>query len=501
MIQLEFQHISKSFSGVEVLHDISFQLKKGNLFALLGENGAGKSTLVKILCGILADYQGKILLNGNEVKFSNPRKAENAGIAIIHQELNLVPDLNVAENIFLGWEPINRAGFIDSKKMYAEADKLLTEFDFPFQVKTKVRDLPIGWQQMVEIAKALRLKAEIIVMDEPTSALSESEIKFLFEQITQLKEKGKTIIYISHRMKEIFELADEVIILRDGTYLGTYSIADVDQKFLVKKMAGKEININNGKKQISYEEQLLNLNSVSVYVNDQKKMLSEITFNLKHGEVIGIAGLLGAGRTELLKFLYGSYAQSYSGKIEFKNKSFTPTSPVRSIQNKIVYLSEDRKSEGIFPELSNLKNSSISILQSVSRFGFIKSRTEQNLVSSKVDALNVRMESIHQHIRNLSGGNQQKILLSRVLLINPELLLLDEPTRGIDVGAKQEIYDLIDKLKTELLGILFTSSEIPELLQVSDRILVLSEGRQTALLETHKTDSREILKYAFEGIT
>jgi ABC-type sugar transport system ATPase subunit len=184
LIQLEFQHISKSFSGVEVLHDISFQLKKGNLFALLGENGAGKSTLVKILCGILADYQGKILLNGNEVKFSNPRKAENAGIAIIHQELNLVPDLNVAENIFLGWEPINRAGFIDSKKMYAEADKLLTEFDFPFQVKTKVRDLPIGWQQMVEIAKALRLKAEIIVMDEPTSALSESEIKFLFEQIT-----------------------------------------------------------------------------------------------------------------------------------------------------------------------------------------------------------------------------------------------------------------------------------------------------------------------------
>lgn len=500
MIQLEFQNISKSFSGVEVLHDISFQLKKGNLFALLGENGAGKSTLVKILCGILTDYQGKILLNGNEIRFSNPRKAENAGIAIIHQELNLVSDLNVAENIFLGREPINSAGFIDFQKMYAEADKLLAEFDFPFQVKTKVKDLPIGWQQMVEIAKSLRLKAEIIVMDEPTSALSESEIKFLFEQIAQLKEKGKTIIYISHRMREIFELADEVIILRDGTYLGTYSIADVDQNFLVKKMAGKKININNGKKQIAYEEQLLNLNSVSVYDNKQK-MLSELTFDLKRGEVIGIAGLLGAGRTELLKFLYGSYAQSYSGKIEFKNKLFTPTSPVRSIQDKIVYLSEDRKSEGIFPELSNLKNSSISILQSLSRFGFIKSRTEQNLVSSKVDALNVRMESIHQHIRNLSGGNQQKILLSRVLLINPELLLLDEPTRGIDVGAKQEIYDLINKLKTEGLGILFTSSEIPELLQVSDRILVLSEGRQTALLETHKTDSREILKYAFEGIT
>ena len=500
MSLLEFQHISKSFSGVEVLHDISFPLEKGKLFALLGENGAGKSTLVKILCGILTDYQGKILLDGNEAKFSNPRKAENAGIAIIHQELNLVSDLNVAENIFLGREPVNRAGFIDFKKMFTEAHKLLSEFDFPFNVKTKVKHLPIGWQQMVEIAKALRLKAEIIVMDEPTSALSESEIKFLFEKITQLKESEKTIIYISHRMKEIFELADEVIILRDGTYLGTYSISDVDQNFLVKKMAGKEIKTNSHRKQISFERELLNLNSVSVY-DDKQELLSEITFNLKHGEVIGIAGLLGAGRTELLKFLYGTYAQSFSGKIKFKNDPFTPKSPARSIQNKIVYLSEDRKSEGIFPELSNLKNSSISILSSLSRFGFIQSKTEQNMVSSKVDALNVRMESIHQHIQNLSGGNQQKILLSRVLLINPELLLLDEPTRGIDVGAKQEIYDLIDELKTEGMGILFTSSEIPELLKVSDRILVLSEGRQTALLETHKTDSREILNFAFEGIT
>jgi ribose transport system ATP-binding protein len=496
---LEFKHITKSFSGVEVLHDISFPIEKGKLFALLGENGAGKSTLVNIMCGILTDYQGKVLLNGREVKFSNPRKAESAGIAIIHQELNLVSDLNVAENIFLGREPVNIAGFIDFKEMYEEADKLLSEFDFPFNVKTKVKHLPIGWQQMVEIAKALRLKAEIIVMDEPTSALSESEIKFLFEKITQLKDSGKTIIYISHRMKEIFDLADEVIILRDGKYLGTYPIVEVDQNFLVKKMAGREVKINSDRKQISLEDELLNLNSVSVYDNKQK-LLSELTFSLKHGEVIGIAGLLGAGRTELLKFLYGTYAESFSGNIEFKSKSFAPTSPARSIQNKIVFLSEDRKREGIFPELSNLKNSSISILPSLSNFGFIKNNVEQNIVSSKTEKLNVRMESIHQHIQNLSGGNQQKILLSRVLLINPELLLLDEPTRGIDVGAKQEIYNLIDELKTEGMGILFTSSEIPELLQVTDRVLVLSEGRQTALLETSKTDSQEILNYAFEGV-
>lgn len=500
MSLLEFQHISKSFSGVEVLYDISFPLEKGKLFALLGENGAGKSTLVKILCGILTDYNGKVLLNGNEVKFSNPRKAENAGIAIIHQEFNLVSDLNVAENIFLGREPVTRSGFIDFNTMYAEADKLLSEFDFPFNVKTKVKHLPIGWQQMIEIAKALRLKAKIIVMDEPTSALSESEIKFLFEKIIQLKERGKTVIYISHRMKEIFEIADEIIILRDGKYLGTYPIADVDQKFLVKKMAGKEVKINTDRKQISFEKELLNLNSVSIYDNKQK-LLSELTFNLKQGEVIGIAGLLGAGRSELLKFLYGTYAQKFSGNIEFKNKPFTPSSPNGSIQNKIVYLSEDRKREGIFPELSNLKNSSISILPSLSSFGFIKSKKENNIVSAKADKLKVRMESIHQQIQNLSGGNQQKILLSRVLLINPELLLLDEPTRGVDVAAKEEIYDLIDELKTEGMGILFTSSEIPELLQVSNRVLVLSEGRQTALLDTSKTDSQEILNYAFEGIT
>ena len=500
MSLLEFKHITKSFSGVEVLHDISFPLEKGKLFALLGENGAGKSTLMKILCGILTDYQGKILLDGREVKFSNPRKAESAGIAIIHQELNLVSDLNVAENIFLGREPVTRAGFIDFKEMYDEAEKLLSEFDFPFNVKTKVKHLPIGWQQMVEIAKALRLKAEIIVMDEPTSALSESEIKFLFEKIIHLKKSGKTIIYISHRMKEIFELADEVIILRDGKYFGTYPIADVDQNFLITKMAGREVKINRDRKKSSIAEELLNLNSVSVFDNKQK-LLSELTFSLKQGEVIGIAGLLGAGRTELLKFLYGTYAQSFSGEIKFKNKSFTPTSPVRSIQNKIVFLSEDRKSEGIFPDLSNLKNSSMSILHNMSKFGFIKNEVEHNIVSSKVDKLNVRMESIHQHIRNLSGGNQQKILLSRVLLINPELLLLDEPTRGIDVRAKEEIYDLIDELKTEGMGILFTSSEISELLQVSDRVLVLSEGRQTALLETSQTDSREILNYAFAGIS
>ncbi len=497
MSLLEFQNISKSYSGVEVLHNISFNIEKGILYALIGENGAGKSTLMKILCGILSDYQGKVILNGDEVKFRNPREAEEAGIAIIHQELNLVSDLSVAENIFLGREPNNSIGFIDYRTMYAETETLLSEFDFPYSVKMKVRNLPIGWQQMVEIAKALRLNAEIIVMDEPTSALSESEIKFLFEQIALLKEKGKTIIYISHRMKEIFEIAKEAVILRDGSYVGKYPLSEIDQKFLVVKMAGKEISAITGKEQIASDKQILSLDGVSVFQENQQ-VLSELSFALKCGEVIGIAGLLGAGRTELLKFLYGAFSSRYKGELKFKDNQYIPDSPAKSIQNKIVYLSEDRKTEGIFPELSNLKNSSISILPTLSRLGFIKSKLEASVVSSKTDELNVRMESIQQHIQNLSGGNQQKVLLSRVLLINPELLLLDEPTRGIDVGAKQEFYNLIDELKREGMGILFTSSEIPELLLVSDRILVLAEGRQTALLETSETDSREILNYAFE---
>ncbi len=495
---LEFEQISKSFSGVEVLRDISFQIEKGKLIALVGENGAGKSTLMKILCGILDDYQGRVILNGKEVHFHNPREAKDAGITIIHQELNLVSDLSVAENIFLGHEPKGAAGFIDFKKMNEETGRLLTDFRFPFPVNVKVRNIPLGWQQMVEIAKALRLKAEIIVMDEPTSALSESEIRILFEHIQLLKNSGKTIIYISHRMKEIFEISDEAVVLRDGRFIGKYPIAETDQPYLVKKMAGKEITTANIEQKTTSREKILNLKDVSVY-QEKQPVLSDISFNLKRGEVIGIGGLLGAGRTELLKFLYGAYRADYNGELKLNNKKFEPDSPQKSLQNKIVYLSEDRKTEGIFPELSNLKNSSMSVLPQFSRLGFIKEKEEQDAVLEKTGELNVRMKSIHQYISNLSGGNQQKVLLSRILLITPELLLLDEPTRGIDVSAKQEIYNLIYKLKTKGIGVLFTSSEIPELLLVSDRILVLSGGRQAALLDTNKTDSAEILHYAFES--
>ncbi|MBD3223973.1 MAG: ATP-binding cassette domain-containing protein, partial [Caldithrix sp.] len=297
MSLLHFEHISKAFSGVEVLHDINLSIYKGQIVALLGENGAGKSTLMKILCGILTDYDGNIILNGQRIYFKNPRDAENAGISIIHQELNLVPDLSVAENIFLGREPVNKMDFIDYKTLEQNALKALSDFDFPYAVQQKIHHLPIGWQQMVEIAKALSINAEIIVMDEPTSALSDSEIDFLFEKIALLQQQGKTIIYISHRMKEIFAVADEVVILRDGYFVGQYPLNQVDSPLLIQKMIGKNIRETVQAPMIESQENAFSMKDVEVNGTDGA-MLSNIRFDLKKGEVLGVAGLLGAGRTE-----------------------------------------------------------------------------------------------------------------------------------------------------------------------------------------------------------
>ncbi len=499
MSLLQFEHIYKSFSGVEVLHDIHFSIEKGNVVALLGENGAGKSTLMKILCGILPDYRGTLYLNEQPVHFNKPGEAESAGISIIHQELNLVPDLNVAENIFLGNEPLQQMDLIDYKAMTQQSEQALSEFDFPYSTNIKIRNLPIGWQQMVEIAKALLIKAEIIVMDEPTSALSNSEIAFLFDKIKRLKQQGKTIIYISHRMKEIFEIADKVAILRDGYFMGQYDIQEVDNQFLISRMIGKKVSDMSELLAPPEDKPLLKLENV--HVNRKGcTALQEVDFSLKHGEVLGIAGLLGSGRTELLKFIYGDYRARFKGAITYNDKPYMPQSPSRAIAQRIVYLSEDRKREGIFSGMSNLKNSSMSILPALSRFGFIKQREEKRVVKAKTTELNVRMTSLQQHINYLSGGNQQKVLLARVLLIQPKLLLLDEPTRGIDVGAKQEIYNLIRKLQSSGVSIILTSSEIPELLWITNRILVLSGGRQTALLNTTETNSKEILSYAFKQV-
>ncbi len=495
---IDFQNISKSFAGVEVLHQISFSIERGTIIALVGENGAGKSTLMKILSGILTDYEGKMLLEGKPVQFANPKQAEMAGISIIHQELNLIPDLSVAENIFLDREPVLNLGLINFKKMHRETETFLKDFDFPYPPHIKVRNLSIGWQQMVEIARTLSLDARVVIMDEPTSALSDSEIKLLFEKIRLLKQKGKTVIYISHRMNEISEIADWIAVLRDGHFMGKFASSEMSREKLIQLMIGREgLEENTTDITKHRDREILKLDKLSVF-EGRTKILSDISFTLKEGEVLGVAGLLGAGRTELLKFLYGEKGGNYIGTLQVRDKPYYPHSANHALKHRIAYLSEDRKSEGIFADLDILKNGSISVLKALSRVGFIKSKTEKNVVSAQLTKLNTRMKSLHQKIITLSGGNQQKVLLSRILLIEPEILLLDEPTRGIDVGAKQEIYELVKALSDSGMAIIVTSSEIPELFNMCHHILVLSQGIQSALLPARQTNSQQILSYAFK---
>lgn len=494
---LEFKNISKSFSDTKVLDDISFSVEQGKVLALMGENGAGKSTLMKILSGIITEYEGEIILNNEKVNFRTPKDAEQKGISIIHQELNVVPDLSVGENIFIGKEPASKIGFINYNKMYAEAEMILKEFGFSFSAHTKVRNLSIGSQQMVEIARTLHLNSGIIIMDEPTSALSEHEADILFDKIRQLKEKGKTIIYISHRMKEIFDIADQVAVMRDGKFIAKKNCNEINRDQLIELMIGREVSDNPNKQQVIGTKMILEVKGLSVH-QDTKKILSDISFNVQEGEVMGIAGLLGAGRTELLKFLYGALDVSYEGKIKYKNESYQPGSIAAALKKKIIYLSEDRKGEGLFIKEGIKENASASVLDRFSRMGFLNLQDEAAEVDVKLQEFGVKMKSSRQAVNTLSGGNQQKVLLGRVLLVHPHLLLLDEPTRGVDIGAKYEIYALIEQLRKEGLAIILTSSEIPELLQICSKILVLSEGHQTAMLNAADTDSQEILHYAFK---
>lgn len=494
---LEFKEISKSFSGVEVLHRISFSIEPGKIIALVGENGAGKSTLMKILSGIHTEYSGCYLLNGTVRRFRNPRDAERAGVSIIHQELNLVPDLTVGENIFLGKEPVNKLGRVNFKKLYRDSDAILSQFEFPYAPNTKVRNLTVGWQQMVEIAKALYLDAGIIIMDEPTSALSEHEIAILFDKVRLLKSRGKSVIFISHRLREVFDIADEVAVLRDGYFMGKFPISKVGREDLIRLMIGRDMADTISVEAMQPDRDILKINNLRVF-SGERTILSGIHFSLMKGEVMGIAGLLGAGRTELLKFLFGELQADYAGELFLEGATYIPSSPPQAINKRIAYLPENRKTEGIFPDHSNRFNSSISILSEISRNGMVDASEEKRLVSGTFKALNVRMKSLNQKIPTLSGGNQQKVLLSRVLLLKPRLLLLDEPTRGIDVGAKQEIYELIHRLSRNGVSVLVTSSEIPELLRVCHRILVLSLGQQTAVLKARETHTQEILKFAFK---
>ncbi len=493
---LKISDIRKSFSSVEVLHGVSFTVEEGCVTALVGENGAGKSTLMKVLSGVHTDYTGEISIDGEPFHFRNPREAKQLGVSIIHQELSCIPHLTVAENIFIGREPTRGFGVVDFPKLFTDARAILDEFQFPYSPNTPVRNLSIGWQQIVEVARAFSADAKIFILDEPTSALTESEIVILFEKIRVLKKRGKIVIFISHRLEEIYEIADEIIVLRDGRFVGKYPAKEISRGELITRMVGKTIGETKESKSTVDEETVLNVENLEVF-DGAGVTLSDITFDLKKGEVLGVAGLLGSGKTELLKFLYGGLKSRYKGTIYLEGNEYIPKSASQSLDERIFYLSKDRKSEGVFAGLDVIKNCSISVLSDFAYHGFLDEKAEAAAVRKQVSALNVRLESYRQSIRELSGGNQQKVLLGRGLLHRPRLLLLDEPTRGIDVGAKAEIYHLIDQLSSSGISFIVSSSEIPELLRICSRILVLHNGQAAALLNVGETNAGEILHYAF----
>ncbi|MBI0028764.1 ribose ABC transporter ATP-binding protein RbsA [Gilliamella sp. B14448G11] len=470
---LQLINIHKSFPGVKALTGANLNVRAGQVMALIGENGAGKSTLMKVLTGIYSKDEGEIIYLGNKVNFKGPKSSQEAGIGIIHQELNLIPQLTIAENIFLGREFTNKFGCIDWKKTYDQADKLLAELHLTYDSRKLISELSIGEQQMVEIAKVLSFNSKVIIMDEPTDALTETETASLFEVIRKLKQQNCGIVYISHRLKEIFEICDDVTVLRDGQFIGEKKVEQLDENSLIEMMVGRKL-----------EEQYPRINKEHGEVTLQVKNLTgtgvnNISFKLHEGEILGISGLMGAGRTELMKMIYGANPAK-SGSIILKGKTIKVNSPLDGLKHGIVYISEDRKRDGLILGMSVKDNMSLNALSYfANQFGKLQLKNEQQAVEDFVSLFNIKTPSINQIIGLLSGGNQQKVAIAKGLMTRPSILILDEPTRGVDVGAKKEIYQLINQFKQQGLSVILVSSDMPEVLGMSDRILVIYDGTVT----------------------
>ena len=489
---LALKGIDKSFPGVKALSGAALNVYPGRVMALVGENGAGKSTMMKVLTGIYQKDAGTQNFLGKEVTFNGPKSSQEAGIGIIHQELNLIPQLTIAENIFLGREFVNRLGCIDWKKMYAEADKLLARLNISYSSHRLVGDLSIGDQQMVEIAKVLSFESKVIIMDEPTDALTDTETESLFKVIRELKAEGRGIVYISHRLKEIFEICDDVTIFRDGQFIAERPGSELQEDSLIEMMVGRKL-----------EEQYPRLNQPRGELRLQVKGLygpgvENVSFDLYRGEILGVSGLMGAGRTELMKILYGALPRK-QGFVTLDGREVVTHSPQDGLANGIVYISEDRKRDGLVLGMSVKENMSLTALRYFSRAnGSLKHAEEQEAVSDFMRLFNVKTPSMDQPIGLLSGGNQQKVAIARGLMTRPKVLILDEPTRGVDVGAKKEIYQLINQFKQEGLSIILVSSEMPEVLGMSDRILVMHDGHLSGEFPIEQA-TQEVLMAAAVG--
>lgn len=493
------KNISKKFSGVTALSNVNLEFQPGKVNAIIGENGAGKSTLMKILSGVHTQYEGEIVFNGKPVKFANTKQAEETGIAIIHQELNLVPYLSVAENIFLGRELINWLNMVDKKQMREKTNALLQRLNLNLDPDTKIAELRVGQQQLVEIAKALYTNAEVIIMDEPTSAISDKEVDQLFTIINQLKAEGKTIAYISHKLKELFIIADRFVVLRDGATVDAGDMNSVTQDELIQKMTGRQLNLQKSGKSISNAEELLTVNNISLkhplvrFAN----ILSSVSFTLHKGEILGLYGLMGAGRTELMECIFGLHPKNSSGDVNVKGKLCKIKTPADAIACGIALVPEDRKLHGLILNQNIKNNISLTVLKQIEKWGFLLSTKKEKVLSDNyITRLAIKTSSDKNLAKNLSGGNQQKIVLAKWLATHPQILLLDEPTRGIDINAKTEIYKLMKSLTEQGMGIIMVSSELPEILAVSDRVLVMCEGTLTASIPIEEATEAEILTHA-----
>lgn len=462
--------IGKSFGPVHALKSVDLTIYPHEIHALLGENGAGKSTLMKVLTGIYSKDAGSIRYQDKDVSFTGPKQSQEAGISIIHQELNLIPGLTIAENIFLGREFVTPFGRIDWKKMYDEADKLLARLKVPHSSRKLVGELSIGTQQMVEIAKALSFSSRVIIMDEPTDALTDTETEALFTVIRELRAEGRGIVYISHRLKEIFEICDDVTVLRDGQFIAERTVASLDEDALIEMMVGRRL-------EEQYPRLTIPRGELRLQVNDFAGAgVKEASFTLHRSEILGVCGLMGAGRTELMKLIYGAYAKT-EGELLLDGEVIDIRSTQQALDHGIVYISEDRKGDGLVLGMSVKENMTLTALNYFSSVWGLKHEAEQQAVQDFIRLFNIKTPGMQQPIRLLSGGNQQKVAIARGLMTRPKVLILDEPTRGVDVGAKKEIYQLINQFKQEGLSIILVSSEMPEVLGMSDRILVMHEGR------------------------
>lgn len=491
-MKIEMKNINKSFGTNQVLNNAGFVLEDGEVHALMGENGAGKSTLMKILTGVYTKDSGTVIVDGEEVTYKTPQEAEKAGIVFIYQELNVLFELTVEENMFMGKEITKKFGICDKKAMRQKAKEVMEQVGVDIPVDAVMSDLSVGQQQMVEICKALLVDAKVLIMDEPTAALTESETRGLFKVINSLRKKGVSIVYISHRMEEIFELCDRITILRDGSYIGTEKIKEIDMDGIVQMMIGREIGERFPVRDVKIGEEVFKVEGLT-----QDKVFHDVSFSVKAGEVLGVSGLMGAGRTEIMEAIFGS--RPCTGNIYINGELVNIKNPRQAINAGIGFITEDRKTEGLLLEKSIAENIELANLDKVSKKKVLNKTLQETMVKKGIEDFRIKCFGPDHECSKLSGGNQQKVVLAKWIFTEPKVLILDEPTRGVDIGAKKEIYSVINDLAAKGVAVILVSSELPEVLGMSDRIMVVREGEVRGIIDAKDADQAKVMTLATGG--